>query len=227
MRRLIGLALIFGVAVLSCTSDRTEVSSTTSSVEAPPPVGSTTSRVPASATPIAPATTAGVVDSTVPGAGARSVECLVGEWELDSPLFFDQLGSVFPDEFPNVKVEHAGGAYRIALGADGSFVGIRDGWSLAIGTGEGRLVQTIDDEDTGVYRVDEGAGSISVTFEPSAGPIVITQIQVDGVLEPLDADPSALELPGAAGDPSGSFSCSESRLVVTTSLGLVSEFFRR
>lgn len=226
MKRLIGLVLILGFVLAACTTDSGIAPSTSSApaVDLDEPVTTSTTVPPT--VPVEPASTTVPGPSTTPGALA-SAACVVGVWELDSQLFLDQLGSVYPAEFPDVGIEHTGGTFTIELDADGSVSGTRSGWTLTIGAGEGRLVYSIDAQDTGTYSLDSSGGTLAVTLEPASVPQVTTQVQVDGVLETLDVGPSAFELPDAAQNPSGTFSCSDDRLRVSTPLGLVLEFSRR
>ncbi len=226
MKRLIGLVLILGFVLAACTTDSGIAPSTSSApaVDLDEPVTTGTTVPPT--VPVEPPSTTVPGPSTTPGALA-SAACVVGVWELDSQLFLDQLGSVYPAEFPDVGIEHTGGTFTIELDADGSVSGTRSGWTLTIGAGEGRLVYSIDAQDTGTYALDSSGGTLAVTLEPASVPQVTTQVQVDGALDTLDVGPSAFELPDAAQNPSGTFSCSGDRLRVSTPLGLVLEFSRR
>ncbi len=209
VKRLFGAWLVAGLALGSCAVGG----------KAAPPSAVLEDDQP-SATQVE--TTIAEAAMTTPSAG-----CVVGSWELNSPLFVETLRETMAAEYDSATIEHAGGSYTIVLRADGSVDANRDGWMISASSSLGKVLQTVDSEESGTYAIDENAGSIALQLDQTSPPTVTFQTDSNGTLRPLSPQAWHVELPPEALIPSGAFSCTDEHLVITNQLGLVSEFTRR
>lgn len=206
MRSTAVLVLILALLAAGCSGDDGSAESTPTS----PP--STTAE---STTTTAESTTTAAV------AGRDGAECLIGEWELDSQLFFDSLFETFSGELgmEEAAFEHVSGTYRVTMAGDGAYTGTRDEWTFRFMIPEGGFQTIIDGTDTGSYAV-------------AGDQLTISDIVSDSDVTFLaEADGELFEVPSGPGVPSdalggeGTFACSGDSLTIENE-GVLSAFAR-
>jgi hypothetical protein len=185
----------------------TTLTSTVSSAVATAPKTTTTTTAPATTT-----TTERVM---------ASADCLVGDWELDSAAFLDEVFAAAEAELDGGSISHGGGEYAIALAADGTFVGTRDNWQMRFEAPDGVFVTTLDGSEEGTWSVEGDTISI---FTDVSNIAVSSAIEVDGELQELPfASTQTMRTDVFEG--SGTFTC-DGDLMTVTFEGITSELNR-
>jgi hypothetical protein len=209
MRSLTGLVLTMALLAAACSGgDDGAESSTTTTTAAPTSAESTT-------------TTAARTTTTAAAARQEGAECLIGQWELDSQLFFDSLFETFGGELgmEDAAFEHVSGTYRVSMTGEGGYTGTRDEWTFRFSIPEGGFQTIIDGTDAGSYTVDGDQLTISD---------VVSETDVSFFAE---ADGEMFEVPSGPGVPSdalggqSTFTCSGDALTVENE-GIVAPFVR-
>lgn len=167
-------------------------------------------------------TTTGATTTTLGASGGE--DCLVGEWELDSEAFVEQMTSAMAGEggAEDVTVEFVGGSYVVSMTDDGTFVSERDEWSFQAVMSEGTFRMTVDGTDTGTWSSDGDTVTVATTETNST---VSVQAEVDGELIDIPQGSVPLTNTSAVGD-SATFSCSGDTLTVDSEEGFVSRMNR-
>lgn len=217
MRGLTGL-LLFGLVLAACSpSDETAADETTTTADEV----TTTSGVEETSTTQATTTT---TEATTTTAAASGADCLVGEWELDSEAFVEQLTTAMAEEVggQDITIEFVGGSYTVSMGEGGTFTAVRDEWSWQTAMAEGTFRITIDGIDTATWSAD--AGSLTVSDIESSS-VVTAQAEVEGELVDLPQSTVPLADTNAVGETT-SYTCTGDTLTVESTEGFTSELTR-
>lgn len=205
MRSIVVLVLAAALVMVSCSGGDSEEGAD----------ASTTTAAAASTTSTTTSTTTAAV------AAQDGADCLIGQWELDSQMFFDSLFETFSGELgmEDAGFEHVSGSYQVSMGPGGVFSGTRDEWTFRFTLPEGGFQTIIDGTDTGSYTV---AGD-QLTISDLSGDSTVTFLaEVDGEVFEV---PSGPEVGSDALGGTGTFSCSADTLTVENE-GIVSAFAR-
>lgn len=205
MRRLT-LPTLLVLVLASCSpADETAAETTTTGAEA------TTTEAPATTTTTVTTTTT-TEPTTTMAAAAGGPDCLVGEWELDSEAFLEQLATAMAEESggQDMTIDFAGGSYLVSMQENGQFLAEREDWSFEMGSPEGTFRVTIDGEDTGTWEADQSSLTVS-NVETSS--VLTTQAVVDGELVDLPQGTMPLTDTDAVGETS-TYTCSGDTLTV-------------
>lgn len=114
--------------------------------------------------------------TTVPGACE-----LVATWRLRDQAYLDQLTVLAEGNAGDF--EYVSGEYRVDLRPDGTYVGIRDEWTIRVISDEGNLVFSIDGEDPGTWEAD--AGMLTIVDSGTGIAQISMWLEVDGQLVSL------------------------------------------
>lgn len=212
------MALVLVVA--ACGGDAEETTTTTAAAEETTitTAETTTTSEAMPTTTAAPETTTTTAAETSDGS-----ECLVGEWELDSEAFFQQVNDLFGEE--GFELRSGGGSFIVTLAADGTYTGLRDEWTIEAGTSDGTVRTILDGSDEGTWTADEGTLTIDQTS---------VDISLRGVL--VGPDGAEIDLPAPPVDitedvdvlaEDAEYSCTGDTLTITTTEGVTSSFDRR
>jgi Zn-dependent metalloprotease len=159
----------------------------------------------ATTTTVASSTTA---PTTVPGACE-----LVATWRLRDQEYLDQLAVLAEGNAGDF--EYVSGEYRVDLRPDGTYVGIRDEWTIRVISEEGNLVFSIDGEDPGTWEAD---AEVLTLVDSGTGIAQISMwLEVGGQLVPLPFGGEAT----VGSEPfsgSGTYTCVGDVLTVTIEL---------
>lgn len=141
-------------------------------------------------------------------------DCFVGEWELDSRDFVEQIVAIAGSELPpGARVAHTNGRYLVIIRPDGVFEDHRTDWTIEISMPELTAWTIFDGVETGTWaiehdgdprhgslRVESTGGGITVRIESSLGAL---PVGFGGV-------------PAEAVGSEGTYECSPSTLEVTS-----------
>lgn len=213
------LLLLLGLVLAACSpADETTADETTTTVDE----ATTTSE--AETTTTIEATTSTTEATTTTTVAASGADCLVGEWELDSEAFVEQLTTAMAEEVggQDITIEFVGGSYTVSMGADGTFIAVRDEWSWQSSMSEGNFRITIDGADTGTWSAD--AGSLTVS-DIESNSVVTAQAEVEGELIDMPQATVPLADTNAVGE-TASFICTGDTLTVESTEGFTSELTR-
>lgn len=179
---------------------------------------------PASTTTTPDSTTSTVPVTTTTTAGAAGADCLVGEWELDSEAFLEQMTSAMQEQSAgqDVTMEFVGGSYTVSLGESGIFLVQRDEWSFQMVMSEGTFRMTIDGTDTGSWTADQD--SLTVSNVESAS-VLTAQAEVDGELIDLPQGTVPITDTNAVGETS-TYTCAADTLTVDSTEGFTTTLTR-
>ncbi|NHZ71087.1 MAG: hypothetical protein GWP18_05545 [Proteobacteria bacterium] len=122
-------------------------------------------------------TTTVAAPTTVAGASDLS-SCVVGEWEMQSQRFFDDLYAAAPaQDLPPGEFTHTGGSYVLIVGGDGSFASERRAWTFEVTSDFGDLIMKVSSSQSGTYTLD--GELLSTSLAEGEAPDV--EMVVDGV----------------------------------------------
>lgn len=212
--------MLFALLLAACSpADETAADETTTTAD-----GATTTSVAEVTTTTERATTTTAEETSTTVAAVGGADCLVGEWELNSEAFLEQLTTAMADEVggQEVSIEFVGGAYTVSMDEGGSFSAVRDEWSWQAVMSEGTFRITIDGIDTGSWSAD--AQSLTVS-DIESNSVVTAQAEVEGELIDLPQSTVPLADTNAVGDTT-SYTCSGDTLTVDSEEGFVSELTR-
>lgn len=213
------LFALLALTVAACSPDdgATEAETTTTAGEA-----AVTSEPAATTTTPDSTTTTSQPTTTMAAAGGAS--CLVGEWELDSEAFLEEMTSAMEEQAAgqDVVMEFVGGSYTVSLAESGIFLAQRDEWSFQMVMAEGTFRMTIDGTDTGSWAADEG--SLTVSNVESAS-LLTAQAEVDGELIDLPQGTVPITDTNAVGETSA-YTCAGDTLTVDSTEGFTSTLTR-
>ena len=211
--------LLLGLVLTACSpADETTADETTTTVDD----DTTTSA--GEATTTTQVTTTTTEATTTTAAAASGADCLVGEWELDSEAFVEQLTMAMAEEVggQDITIDFVGGSYTVSLGEDGTFTAVRDEWGWQSAMSEGTFRITIDGTDAGTWSADAGSLTIS---DIESNSVVTAQAEVEGELIDMPQATVPLADTNAVGD-TASYTCTGDTLTVESTEGFTSEFTR-
>lgn len=214
---LLSLAMVLAACSPAEETSAEEVTTTTGD-EAP-----TTTAAATTTTAEATTTTEAATTTTAAAAGGGP-DCLVGDWELDSEAFLEQLTAAMEQEAggQDVTLEFVGGSYVLSLSQGGLYTGDRDEWGFQMVMADGIFRITIDGLDTGSWEADEQ--SLTVSDVESAS-ILTAQAEIDGELVDLPQGTVPLVDTNAIGE-TASYTCSGDSLTVESPGGFTSQLTR-
>lgn len=218
MRRPVIAPLVLALVLAACGGDAGETTTTTAAETTTTTAVETTTTTEATTT-----TTAAETTTTTTVAASGGSECLVGDWELDSEAFFEQVNELFGEE--GFELRSGGGSYVVTLAGDGAYTGVRDEWAIEAGTADGTVRTILDGSDEGTWTADEETLTIDQTS---------IDISLRGVL--IGPDGGEIDLPTPPVDitedvevfaGSVPYECTDDTLTITSAEGVTSTFDRR
>lgn len=212
------LAIVLALSLAACGGETGDTTTTT--VDG----ATTTTRAAATTTEQVTTTTQAATTTTAGATGQGGDDCVVGQWELDSEAFMENLTAAFEGEpdLENVTVEFVEGTYSVDLQQDGSFEGGRDGWSFQMVTSEGTIRITVDSTEQGTWS---SSGSVLTVNQVDSTFDFVAQAIVDDQVIDLPAG-AAPTVDSNAIASSSSYDCTAERLTLTMEESFVSEFIR-
>lgn len=123
--------------------------------------------------------------TTTPDDDGAIAACFVGDWELDSQHFLDQIVTLAGSDFPpGAGMAHVGGRYVVSAHPDGTTTDRREEWRWEMTSPDAMIWVILDGVETGTWRIDHGAdptrgslnvqttgGDVTVRFESPLGPL--------------------------------------------------------
>lgn len=180
MRRLLILAISFGLIAAACGSDGGDGSTTTST-----DARTTTSDAEEETTTSGSEST--TTSTTAATSGEGGPDCLVGTWILDSDAFVENFSEIFASAgMPDAEASALDGTFTVELSADGTLTAVREGWGFAIQTSQGDMTVEINGEETGTWSADGSMLTVSIDISDLA---LDASIEVDGQVLPMPAAP--------------------------------------
>ena len=104
-----------------------------------------------------------------------SGDCPVGNWSLRSAEFFDQLAASDAGD-----IYYRSGEYLLSLGADGTWVAVRDAWSFEITTEQGLLVGVVSGTETGTWASTDELLVFAETGSDSEVELFVDGVAIEG-----------------------------------------------
>ncbi|MFV2000558.1 MAG: hypothetical protein ACC654_09375 [Acidimicrobiia bacterium] len=219
MKRLAVVVILALVAAACSSSSDTgsaaEPTTSTTSVDATSSSSSSTS---AGSTTT---TTTETVSTIVAAADDSDVSsCVVGDWEMDSQQFFDDIFAALPADEALGEFIYTSGAYVLLIGADGTFSSERREWTFQVASEEGDLEMMINGAETGTYTL---VGNQLTTVSESSEPLEIS-MAIDGVPFDLPVGFAPVTPPNA--DFSGAIVTCEGDVLTASAEGFQSIWYR-
>jgi len=176
MKRLTVIVVLALVAAACSSSSESDVE--TASTTTAPTASADSSTTSAPIAGISASTTTVTAAPTTTVAVASDVSsCVVGDWEMDSQQFFDDVFASLPAEEAIGEFTYASGAYVLLIGADGTFSSERRQWTFRVASEDGDLEMTVSGAEAGTYTL---AGDQLTTVTETTSPLEIS-MAVDGV----------------------------------------------
>lgn len=218
MKRLTVIVVLALVAAACSSSSDSDVAEGLTTSSASSETSSTTTAGSADAS----STTATIAAVTTTSAAAATdvTSCIVGEWEMDSQQFFDDVFASLSDEEQLGEFTYASGAYVLLIGNDGSFSSERRDWSFQVTSDVGDLQMTVSGAETGTYTLD---GNLLSTVSGTSEPLEVSMV-VDGVPFELPAGIAPVTPPNA--DFSGATVTCEGDVLTASAEGFQSIWYR-
>jgi len=178
MKRLTVIVVVAIVAAACSSSSDSDVATTSTTNTAS---ADTSSTLVSSAGVESSTTTVTAAPTTTVAVASDVSSCVVGEWEMDSQQFFDDVFASLPAALPADEAigefTYASGAYVLLIGADGTFSSERREWTFQVASEDGDLEMTVDGAEAGTYTL---VGGQLTTVTETTAPLAIS-MAIDGV----------------------------------------------
>lgn len=145
---------------------------------------------------------------------AALAACFVGDWELDSQFFIDQIVALAGSDLPpGTQIAHSGGRYIVSAHPDGTSTDRREEWTWEMSTPDGKIWVILDGVETGVWQIDHGADPTrgNLRLETTGGDVTV---RIESPLGPLPAGQQTFPAEAIGAD--ATYVCSSMTLEITS-----------